>query len=633
MHTKMILASLLTAATLAACSSPTPPITSDELGAQPTLDELNADNDSSLELAGSKNGLGNVLVRKIYDTNQNGKQDEGEPGIPDWGVRIVSVDENGNPDDAADVQVTPQGNQRWRGVNLKVPYGRYKIEELEPTSTKQSGVSWKVTGQASRIVNVSREKSVRAIEFAGVCLENGAVVRFPKIADFGDWKCRATFDLLPRIGSFTATPAQIQSGGSSALAWNVLDYSKLEITPTLGVVTGFTGAKSVSPSSTTAYTLKATNGFGTRTASVTVTLQNTGGVWTNAGNLKLLSGPLSAISLSENRVFFFQETKAELFDFKNGSSNTLNRVPVVNSGEDSWRLMPDQKVFGPTTSDLRSGVVYDPIKDTSQAVNLTAVPEGAFPFVRAPVDAGTLLAELFTPNDQSKVTIGVFDYPSFRYRQTGQISLTRGSYNLGAQLVGLNKDRNAVYFLSGRPNTEEGQIVIVDPKTGKVLSNAVTDLTCLATFFKGSSSAGLGPTVLLPNGHFLRAGGFVDGRNASNTVCDYDPVNNTYRTGSMSQSTIGQPYALSNGQVLILAQGTSAFNNNPYATETQANLYDVNTATSQLSTPFNQARLFQASAQLSDGRIVIAGGNKPRPSTAVFDAPLELLSSIEIYTP
>jgi hypothetical protein len=630
MNTRMILASLMTA-TLAACSSPTV-LNLEDVGAQPTLEELNADNDSSLELSGTTGGLGNLLIRKIYDVNQNGKYDAGDQGIPAWGMRIVSVDANGNPDDAADVQVTPWGSERWRGVNLKVPFGRYKIEELEPSATQLEGTGWKVTGKPARIVNVTRSNPLRAIEFAGACLENGAVVPFPKLEDFRDWKCKGYFKLFPRIDSFTATPDSIQSGGSSTLTWNVLDYSKLEIVPLVGPVTGFKGSKVVTPTTDTSYQLRATNGFGTSTANVRVSIQSSSGVWTNAGNLKVLSGSLGAISLSENRVFFFQETKAELFDFKNGSSNKLNRVPVIYSGQGSWRLMPDQKVFAPTTTDLRSGVVYDPIKDTSEVVNLTAVPADAFPFVGAQVDAGTLLAELYTPNDQSNLIIGVFDYPSFRYRQTGLISLTRGSYSLQAQLVGLNKDKNAVYFLTGRPNTEEAQIVIVDPKTGKVVGSTSTVLNCLATFFKGPASASLGQRVLLPNGHFLRAGGFQS-RDASSSVCDYDPVNNTYRTGSMPQSTIGQPYVLSNTQVLVLAQGTSTFGGNPYATETQANLYDVNTATSQLSTSFNQARLFQASAQLSDGRIVIAGGGKPRPSTAVYDAPLELLSSIEVYTP
>jgi hypothetical protein len=154
MNTRMILASLVMAATLAACSSPITPTTSEDLGAQPTLEELNADNDSSLELSGSTGGLGNLLIRKIYDVNQNGKYDAGDQGIPAWGMRIVSVDANGNPDDAADVQVTPWGSERWRGVNLKVPFGRYKIEELEPSATQLEGTGWKVTGKPARIVNV-----------------------------------------------------------------------------------------------------------------------------------------------------------------------------------------------------------------------------------------------------------------------------------------------------------------------------------------------------------------------------------------------------------------------------------------------------------------------------------------------
>ena len=277
MNTRTILISLLTAATLTACSSPSV-LNLEDLGAQPTLEELNTDNEPGLELAGSTGGLGNLLVRKVYDTNQNGKFDEGEQGIPDWGVRIVSVNANGIPDDAADIQVTPQGSQRWRGVNLKVPFGRYNIQELEPTGTKQAGVAWKVTGNPSRIVNVSRSNPLRAIEFAGVCLENGTVVKFPKIANFGDWKCRATFNLLPRIANFSVLPTRISAGESSTVSWNVLDYAKVEITPMPGVVTGFIGSQSITPSSTTTYTIKATNGFGSSSLSSTVEV-GAAGLW------------------------------------------------------------------------------------------------------------------------------------------------------------------------------------------------------------------------------------------------------------------------------------------------------------------------------------------------------------------
>jgi uncharacterized delta-60 repeat protein len=273
MKARKILVSLATAATLAACSNPTV-LNLEDLGAQPTLEELNADNDTSVDLAGTSGGLGKLVIRKIYDSNQNGKYDSGEAGIPNWGVRITSLYADGTPSQVSDIQVTPQGNARWRGVVLNVVYGKYTIEELAPVGTNQSGTIWNVTGPASRTVSVNANSSVRGVEFAGACLENGAVVAFPKLSDFYGWKCRANFDLLPRIGSFTAGPNQIQTGGSSTLTWNVLDYSNLEIDQGVGAVTVFTGSKGVTPASTMAYTLKATNGFGSRTANVTINVNS-----------------------------------------------------------------------------------------------------------------------------------------------------------------------------------------------------------------------------------------------------------------------------------------------------------------------------------------------------------------------
>jgi hypothetical protein len=379
MNTKIILASIITAATLAACSSPNV-LNLEDVGAQPTLEELNADNDSSLELSGSTGGLGNLLVRKVYDSNQNGKYDDNEPGIPDWGVRIVSVDENGNPDDAADVQVTPWGSGRWRGVNLKVPFGRYKIEELEPSATQAQGTGWKVTGKPSRTVNVSRSNPLRAIEFAGVCLENGAVVAFPKQADFGDWKCRASFDLLPRIGSFTATPAQIQPGGSSVLKWNVLDYSKLEITPTVGVLKGFTGSKNVTPSSTTAYTLKATNGFGSRTASVTV----------NVGSIMKWQTPQVLIP---SRVGL---TTVELF------KNNQGQLMAVTS-----YMIP-----GTNTSELMVAT-YSAAQGWSSFVPVALLPYASGnPSIRASVAANGDTFVSYSPTEAFEKTVLVFRRPN-----------------------------------------------------------------------------------------------------------------------------------------------------------------------------------------------------------------------------
>ena len=75
----------------------------------------------------------------------------------------------------------------------------------------------------------------------------------------------------PVINAFTATPASIQPGGSSELAWTVTGtVTSLGIDQGVGAVTGTSAT--VTPAATTTYTLTATNSDGSRTATATVTV-------------------------------------------------------------------------------------------------------------------------------------------------------------------------------------------------------------------------------------------------------------------------------------------------------------------------------------------------------------------------
>jgi hypothetical protein len=647
MNTRMILASMITAAMLAACSSPITPITSEELGVQPTLEELNADNDSSLELAGSTGGLGNLLVRKIYDTNQNGKHDEEEPGIPDWGVRIVSVDANGNPDDAADIQVTPQGSGRWRGVSLKVPYGRYKIEELEPTSTKQAGTSWKATGPTSKILNVSRERSVRAVEFAGVCLENGVVVKFPKIADFANWKCRATFDLLPRIGSFSATPDQIQTGGSSVLKWKVLDYSSLEITPTVGVVTGFTGSRTVTPVSTTAYTLKATNGFGSRTANVNLNVGSASGKWSTAGNLKFATGELNdVLALGADRFVVTNSAGiSELYDFKTGSSKELKQLIAPVSAFYRVARPSDQKVvtFFSTETETKLNI-YDPNTDTSSTVSTQSSQVGGTPAPAGIVPLGAYSEDDFMTQSavpaSTALKVGLLNLSTFKYGTLEEVNFlfdTPGN-PIATKFAGLTKENKGLFIAAQftASGVVEARAVIANPLSGAFTGNVrISDPSC---FFLSSNNSRtvstIGPTVTLSNGNFLRVGGTSFRGGAVNTFCEYDPVTNTIiKQGTSNQLSQGKPFLLGNGQVLAMRNSAQAVNsNNPFDADFQADLYDPNSKTFTFTSPFVQGRRYSKAAQLSDGRVVVFAGLKPI-SPLESTTPAVPLSSIEVYTP
>ncbi len=75
----------------------------------------------------------------------------------------------------------------------------------------------------------------------------------------------------PVISSFTATPASIDSGNASTLAWSVSGATSLSINQGVGTVTGAT-SKSVTPAATTTYTLTATNSAGSTTATAAVTV-------------------------------------------------------------------------------------------------------------------------------------------------------------------------------------------------------------------------------------------------------------------------------------------------------------------------------------------------------------------------
>jgi len=68
---------------------------------------------------------------------------------------------------------------------------------------------------------------------------------------------------------FSATPSTINEGESSVLQWTVINATAVRLD---GVSKGLTGTKTVSPSSTTKYTLIAGNAEGTTTKNVTVTV-------------------------------------------------------------------------------------------------------------------------------------------------------------------------------------------------------------------------------------------------------------------------------------------------------------------------------------------------------------------------
>ncbi|MBS1827263.1 MAG: Ig-like domain-containing protein [Acidobacteria bacterium] len=107
----------------------------------------------------------------------------------------------------------------------------------------------------------------------GASINIGAVGNGEPADQFGRFLNTTPPPASPVITSFTANPATIQAGQSATLNWSVTGATSLSIAPAPGAVNGT--SVSVTPASTTTYTLTATNTAGSVTASTTITVNTT----------------------------------------------------------------------------------------------------------------------------------------------------------------------------------------------------------------------------------------------------------------------------------------------------------------------------------------------------------------------
>jgi hypothetical protein len=77
---------------------------------------------------------------------------------------------------------------------------------------------------------------------------------------------------LPVINNFSVDPAIISEGDLSSLKWEISNATSVSISPTVGAVDA-TGTKRISPETSTAYTLTASNSNGAVTAVATVMVE------------------------------------------------------------------------------------------------------------------------------------------------------------------------------------------------------------------------------------------------------------------------------------------------------------------------------------------------------------------------
>ena len=143
-----------------------------------------------------------------------------------------------------------------------------------PTTIASGGrstLSWSVTNADS----LSISPGIGTVTGTSVKVSPSATTTYTLTAtnSLGSATARVTVTIrgLPKISSFTVSPATINSRGRATLRWSVTNADRLFIDQGIGTVTGT--SYSVSPSVTTTYKLTATNLVGLDTETVTVTVR------------------------------------------------------------------------------------------------------------------------------------------------------------------------------------------------------------------------------------------------------------------------------------------------------------------------------------------------------------------------
>ena len=167
-----------------------------------------------------------------------------------------------------------------------------------------------------------------------------------------------TVTKLPVINSFTAKPASIVSGNSTALKWDVSGATTVTINKNIGEV-DLTGTKSVSPTTTTTYTLTAANNVGSVDKSVKVTVTAN-----EAEIISFTADPLTIVA---------GESTTLKWEVENGSSASINQsIGTVDTDSGT-------ETVHPTTTTTYKLTVEGNYGDTTTAtvtVNVaTAEPE------------------------------------------------------------------------------------------------------------------------------------------------------------------------------------------------------------------------------------------------------------------
>jgi hypothetical protein len=406
---------------------------------------------------------------------------------------------------------------------------------------------------------------------------------------------------LPIIASFTATPSDVLVGGSATLAWIVVDATSLSISPDVGDVTGITST-TVQPATTTLYTLTATNGAGSITASVT---------------LNVTDRPPTGLTYATNPASYTLNTPI------------ADNVPTVTGGPATSFAVTPELPLG-LVLDAVTGVISGTPTSVTPAATYTVQATNAAGSVTASVQiavvAGPPPVITQQPTDQAVVPPAT---ATFGVTATGNGTLSYQWQRDGTDIPGATSSTYTTPATTGADTGALFRVVVSDAFGGSVTSTTARLSVEGFSYTGAMASARLFHTAtLLADGRVLVTGGSTGSATLASAEV-WDPATGVF-TATGGMGTARQNHAavlLADGKVLV----AGGLNSQSFYLAT-AEVWDPSTG---VFTPTNGnmlgRRMNFVASRLADGTVLVAGGfRQDGGGTQPIDV---YLATAEIYDP
>lgn len=415
------------------------------------------------------------------------------------------------------------------------------------------------------------------------------------------------------ISNFEPASSAIASGGSTTFTPTFTGASGVITPGNIAVNSGDT--VTVSPATTTTYTLTVTNLAGSSTAFTSRITVTTGTIAATANNSSVdRYASSTSVKLANGKVLVFGNftsftTVTDLFD---PSTNSFTRVGDMNQGRGSASgiLLSNGKVLaiggayytGSAYASRQSSELFDPATNTwTTSGNLITARRGHFAVRLA--NGNVLVGGGVSGSNTYLSSVELYDVSTGTFSAKTSMPAARGSTN--AALL-----PNGNVIVMGGYNPTNGHMA-----TAVVYNVALNSWSTLSSQMNSPHSDG-SAVVELADGRILIGGGW-NGGNGVSTIDIFNPSTNTFAAASGLPS-----FSFGRGGLTAhqLSSGLVAFFGGSSGVGQIANtivLFDP--TNNKMTTEVNTLRWWRyqhSSALLDDGRVLVVGGNSPNTSTA-----------------